>query len=293
MPMTADDLVSLFDLESVGPDRYVGHSPRNGWKRVFGGQVIAQALIAAQRTVEGRAPHSLHVYFILGGDPSEPIVFEVERIRDGRSFATRRVLARQRGEAIFALSASFQVEEEGLEHQFPMPDAPDPESLADPVQVAALAGEAAQQRMKGFFDRIRPIELRPLDLRRYQPAQPGQKREPRQSIWIRIAGRLPDDPAIHRAALAYLSDMTLLDTVLVAHGYSISSGKFQVASLDHALWLHRPFRADEWLLYVQDSPSACGARGLTRGSLYSRGGALVASVAQEGLLRARHTGAAS
>ena len=285
--MTADDLVSLFDLESFGPDRYVGHSPPNGWKRVFGGQVIAQALIAAQRTVEGRTPHSLHAYFILGGDPGEPILFEVERIRDGRSFTTRRVVARQRGEAIFVLSASFQVVEEGLEHQFPMPDAPDPERMADPVQLAALAGDSVQQRVKGFFDHIRPIELRPLDLTRYQPAQPGQKREPRQSIWIRIAGRLPDDPAIHRAALAYLSDMTLLDTVLVAHGYSISSGKFQVASLDHSLWLHRPFRADEWLLYVQDSPSACGARGLTRGLLYTRAGALVASVAQEGLLRAR------
>jgi len=285
--MTADDLVSLFDLESFGPDRYVGHSPPNGWKRVFGGQVIAQALIAAQRTVEGRTPHSLHVYFILGGDPREPILFEVERIRDGRSFTTRRVVARQRGEAIFALSASFQVEEEGLEHQFPMPDVPDPEGLPDPVQLAALAGEAAQQRVRGFFDHIRPIELRPLDLRRYLPAQAGQPRDPRQSIWIRIAGRLPDDPAIHRAALAYLSDMTLLDTVLVAHGYSISSGRFQVASLDHAIWLHRPFRADEWLLYVQDSPSACGARGLTRGLLYTRAGALVASVAQEGLLRAR------
>jgi len=285
--MTADDLVSLFDLESFGPDRYVGHSPANGWKRVFGGQVIAQALIAAQRTVEGRTPHSLHVYFILGGDPREPILFEVERIRDGRSFTTRRVVARQRGEAIFALSASFQVEEEGLEHQFPMPDVPDPEGLPDPVQLAALAGEAAQLRVKGFFDHIRPIELRPLDLRRYLPAQAGQPRDPRQSIWIRIAGRLPDDPVIHRAALAYLSDMTLLDTVLVAHGYSISSGRFQVASLDHAIWLHRPFRADEWLLYVQDSPSACGARGLTRGLLYTRAGALVASVAQEGLLRAR------
>jgi len=287
MPMTADDLVSLFDLESVGPDRYVGHSPLNGWKRVFGGQVIAQALIAAQRTVEGRAPHSLHVYFILGGDPGEPIVFEVERIRDGRSFATRRVLARQRGEVIFALSTSFQVEEEGLEHQFPMPDAPDPDGIADPVQLVARAGQSAQRRMKSFFDHIRPIEIRPLDLGRYLPTQPGQMREPRQLIWIRIAGRLPDDPAIHRAALAYLSDMTLLDTVLVAHGYSIASGKFQVASLDHAIWLHRPFRADEWLLYAQNSPSASGARGLIRGSLYTRAGALVASVAQEGLLRAR------
>src|ERR1700677_1160048 len=168
MPMTADDLVALFDLDSVGPDRYIGHSPPNGWSRVFGGQVIAQALIAAQRTAEGRAPHSLHVYFILGGDPREPIVFEVERIRDGRSFATRRVVARQRGEAIFALSASFQIEEEGLEHQFPMPDAPHPEGMADPVELVAPAGESAQLRMKGFFDRIRPIEIRPLDLRRYQ-----------------------------------------------------------------------------------------------------------------------------
>jgi len=285
--MTSDDLVALLDLEPAGSDRFVGYSPPNGWKRVFGGQVMAQALVAAQRTVEGRAPHSLHVYFILGGDPGEPIVFEVERIRDGRSFATRRVLARQRGEAIFALSASFQIEEEGLEHALPMPDVPSPDDVADPAQLAALAGESAQRRVAGIVDHIRPIEIRPLDLKRYLPSRPGEKREPRQSIWIRIADRLPDDPAIHRAALVYLSDMTLLDTVLVAHGYSISGGKFQVASLDHALWLHRPFRADEWLLYVQDSPNASGARGLIRGLLYTRGGALVATVAQEGLLRAR------
>src|SRR5277367_3344198 len=149
--MTADDLVSLFDLESFGPDRYVGHSPPNGWERVFGGQVIAQALIAAQRTVEGRAPHSLHAYFILGGDPGEPIVFEVERIRDGRSFATRRVLARQRGEAIFAMSTSFQVEEEGLDHAFPMPAAPDPDGMPDPAESTAL-DEAALRQVRGFFD---------------------------------------------------------------------------------------------------------------------------------------------
>jgi acyl-CoA thioesterase-2 len=285
--MNSADLVALLDLEPAGPDRYVGHSPANGWKRVFGGQVIAQALIAAQRTVDGRAPHSLHVYFILGGDPREAIVFEVERIRDGRSFATRRVLARQRGEVIFALSASFQVEEEGLEHALPMPDAPDPEGMADPAQLAGVASETVQRHVKGFVDHIRPIEIRPLDLTRYQPVRPGEPREPRQSVWIRIAGGLPDDPAIQRAALAYLSDMTLLDTVLVAHGYSISSGKFQVASLDHALWFHRPCRADEWLLYVQDSPNASGARGLTRGLLYTRAGALAASVAQEGMLRRR------
>jgi acyl-CoA thioesterase II len=287
MSMTAPDLVALFDLETVGRDSYVGLSPPNSGKRVFGGQVIAQALIAAQRTVEGRAPHSLHAYFILGGDPVEPIVFDVERIRDGRSFTTRRVVARQRGEVIFVMSASFQVEEEGLQHQLPMPNAPAPEAVADLIQLAALASEAAQQRVKVFVDRVRPIEIRPLDPTRYQPARPGEPREPRQSVWIRIAGRLPDEPAIHRAALAYLSDMTLLDTVLAAHGYSIAGGKFQLASLDHALWLHRPFRADEWLLYVQDSPNASGARGLTRGLLYSRAGALVASVAQEGLLRRR------
>jgi acyl-CoA thioesterase-2 len=287
MPLTSADLVALFDLEPAGPDRFVGHSPDNGWPRVFGGQVIAQALTAAQRTVEGRAPHSLHAYFILGGDPSEPILFDVERIRDGRSFTTRRVLARQRGEVIFALSASFQIAEEGVEHALPMPDAPDPDAMIDPAQMIASAGETAQKRLRAFFDRIRPIEIRPLDLTRYRPIQPGETREPRQSIWIRIGGALPDDPALHRAALAYLSDMTLLDTALVAHGYSIASGKFQVASLDHALWFHRPARADEWLLYVQDSPNAGGARGLIRGLVYDRSGALIASVAQEGLLRPR------
>ena len=198
----------------------------NGWKRVFGGQVIAQALIAAQRSVVGRAPHSLHAYFILGGDPHEPIQYEVERIRDGRSFATRRVVARQRGEAIFVLSTSFQVEEEGLEHFLPMPDAPDPDALADPVAAREIRRrDRPAERCEAFLERIRPIEFRPTDLSRYQPRVPGEKREPRQSLWMRIGGRLPDDPAIHRAALAYLSDMTLLDTVLVAHGYSISSGQ--------------------------------------------------------------------
>jgi acyl-CoA thioesterase-2 len=291
MTLDAGALVALLDLEPIGPDRFVGHSPPNSWKRVFGGQVIAQALIAAQRSVEGRAPHSLHAYFILGGDPKQPIQYEVERIRDGRSFATRRVVARQRGEAIFVLSTSFQIEEEGLDHFLPMPDAPDPEVLADPVKLVEFAGEAVQQQMQGFLDRIRPIEFRPTDLSRYQPHVPGESREPRQSLWIRIGGPLPDDPAIHRAALAYLSDMTLLDTVLVAHGYSIASGKFQIASLDHALWFHRKFRADEWLLYVQESPNASGARGLTRGLLYTRSGALVASVAQEGLVRRRRPSA--
>jgi acyl-CoA thioesterase-2 len=284
---TASDLVANLDLETIEVDIFRGRSPQNSWKRVFGGQVIAQALVAASRTVEGRAPHSLHCYFILARDPLVPIVFEVDRIRDGKSFATRRVVAIQHGKAIFSLSASFQVEEEGIEHSFPMPDAPDPDSLPDPFDLLKFAGEEARARLQAFFDRIRPIEIRLIDLSRYAPGARGVARAPRQSLWIRIGGRLPDDPATHRAALAFLSDMTLLDTALAAHGYSVSDQEFQVASLDHALWFHRPHRADEWLLYVQDSPNTGGSRGLTRGLLYARDGALVASVAQEGLMRRR------
>ena len=226
---------------------------------------------------------------MLPGDPLAAIVFEVDRIRDGKSFTTRRVNAIQHGKAIFSLSASFQVEEQGVEHSFPAPPEPDPDRLPDPIGLLRFAGEKAQLRMQGFFDRIRPIEIRPIDLSRFTPGARGVPREPRQSLWIRIAGRLPDDPAIHRAALAFLSDMTLLDTALAAHGFSVSDPEFQVASLDHALWFHRPCRADEWLLYAQDSPNSVGSRGLTRGLLYSRAGALVASVAQEGLIRRRHT----
>jgi acyl-CoA thioesterase II len=287
MIASAADLVANLDLETIEVDIFRGRSPQKGWKRVFGGQVIAQALVAASRTVEARAPHSLHAYFILPGDPLVPIVFEVDRIRDGKSFTTRRVVAIQHGKAIFSLAASFQIDEQGVEHSAPMPPAPDPDTLPGPIDLLRSTGEAAQQRLQGFFDRIRPIEVRPIDLSRYAPGARGLPREPRQSLWIRIAGRLPDDPAVHRAALAFLSDMTLLDTALAAHGFSVSDPEFQVASLDHALWFHRPCRADEWLLYVQDSPNSGGSRALTRGLLYSRAGALVASVAQEGLIRRR------
>lgn len=288
MPASAAGLVANLDLETIEVDIFRGRSPQKGWKRVFGGQVIAQALVAASRTVEGRAPHSLHGYFILPGDPLVPIVFEVDRIRDGKSFTTRRVVAIQHGKAIFSLSASFQIVEQGVEHYLPTPAAPDPDSLPDPVDLLRFAGEAARQRLQDFFDRIRPIEVRPIDVSRYAPGARGLPREPKQSLWIRIAGRLPDDPATHRAALAFLSDMTLLDTALATHGFSVSDPEFQVASLDHALWFHRPCRVDEWLLYVQDSPNSGGSRGLTRGLLYSRAGVLVASVAQEGLIRRRH-----
>jgi acyl-CoA thioesterase-2 len=285
MPLTAADLVALLDLEPAGADRFVGRSPDMGWARVYGGQVVAQALTAAARTVPERSPHSLHAYFLLGGDPAEPILFEVERVRDGRSFSTRRVTASQRGEPIFVLAVSFQIAEGGPEHQASAPEAPPPEQIVDPEAALAAMPESARKRLQTLFDRVRPIEFRPTNMRRYAPLRAGETRAAEQSVWIRIGGRLPDDPMIHTAALAYLSDMTLLDTALVAHGHAIFDGSHQVASLDHALWLHRPRRADEWLLYAQDSPSACGARALTRGMLFSRDGVLVASVAQEGLVR--------
>jgi acyl-CoA thioesterase-2 len=282
--MTADELVALFDLAPAGEDRFTGHSPHNGWKRVYGGQVLAQALVAAERTVAGRDPHSLHAYFLLGGDPRDPIVFEVERLRDGRSFATRRVVARQKGAAIFVMTASFHEQESGLDHAAPMPAAPPPDACPDPVKAVEILEGPARFRMKGMLDTTWPIEFRPTDLGRYAPdARP----ETRQSFWTRIGERLPDNPALHRAALVYLSDMTLLDAALRPHGMTIYDHRLQVASLDHALWFHRPCRADEWLLYAQDTPNASGATGLVRGLLYTQDGTLAASVAQEGLLRRR------
>ncbi len=282
--MTADELVGLFDLAPKGEDRFVGLSPLNGWKRVYGGQVLAQALVAAQRTVVGRDPHSLHAYFLLGGDPHQPILFEVERLRDGRSFTTRRVVARQKGEAIFVMVASFHQAEPGFDHAAPMPEAPPPEACPDPREAIERLEGPARYRMKGMLDTTWPIDFRPTDLARYAP---GALREPRQTLWTRIGERLPDDPAIHRAALLYLSDMSLLETALGAHGLSIYDHRMQIASLDHALWLHRPARADEWLLYAQDSPNASGATALVRGLIYTREGTLVASVAQEGQMRRR------
>jgi len=281
--MTADELVALFDLEPSGPDRFVGHSPHSGWKRVFGGQVLAQALVAAERTVEARAPHSLHAYFLLGGDPKEPILFEVERLRDGRSFTTRRIVARQKGEAIFVMTTSFHVSEPGFDHAAPMPAAPPPEECPDPAKAVEVLEGPARFRMKGMLDTTWPIEFRPTDLKRYT----GIPHDGRLMLWTRIGERLPDGPALHRAALLYLSDMSLLGTALAPHGRVIYDNRIQIASLDHALWFHRAARADEWLLYVQDSPNASGATGLVRGLLYAQDGVLVASVAQEGLLRQR------
>jgi acyl-CoA thioesterase-2 len=282
MANAVDSLLAILDLEPLEHNLFRGRSPQSGWQRVFGGQVIGQALTAAARTVEGRIAHSLHGYFMRPGDPKVPIIYEVDRIRDGKSFNTRRVVAIQHGQAIFTMSASFQVEEDGLDHQAVMPEVPMPETLPSEADLKALFLESAPAVVRRYWERERPIEIRPVDLRHYVSREPL---DPIQQVWVKTTHRLPDDPEIHRCVLAYASDMTLLDTALFAHGRTLFDPDLQVASLDHALWFHRPFRADEWLLYAEDSPSASGARGFTRGSLFSRDGKLVASVAQEGLIR--------
>ena len=276
--------MSILDLEQLEHNLFRGLSPQVGWQRVFGGQVIGQALVAAARTVGGRTVHSLHAYFMRPGDPAVPIIYEVDRIRDGHSFTTRRVVAIQHGAAIFTMSASFQVEETGLDHQAKMPDVPPPEDLPSETELQEAYLHHAPEGVRRYWQRPRPLELRPVDLRHFLSRD---ALDPVQNVWVRTTGPLPDDPDIHRCVLAYASDMTLLDTALFAHGRMIFDPDLQAASLDHALWFHRPFRADQWLLYAEDSPSASGSRGLTRGSLFTREGVLVASVAQEGLIRVR------
>jgi acyl-CoA thioesterase-2 len=281
-----ETLLATLDLEQIEENLYRGLSPQVGWQRVFGGQVIGQSLVAAARTVTNRMAHSLHAYFMREGDPTVPIIYEVDRIRDGKSFTTRRVVAIQHGQAIFSMNASFQVAEEGLDHQIPMPDAPPPESLPSEAELQAAYMHAAPEGVRRYWERPRPIELRPVDLRHFLSRD---RLPPQQLVWVRATDRLPDDPEIHRCVLAYASDMTLLDTALFAHGRMIFDRDLQAASLDHAMWFHRDFRADEWMLYAADSPSASGARGFTRGSLFTRDGRLAASVAQEGLIRLRGT----
>ncbi len=285
MSSPVQDLLKILDLEQLELNLFRGHSPQTGWQRVYGGQVIGQALAAACRTLDvtARPPHSLHAYFLLGGDPKVPIIYEVERVRDGRSFATRRVVAIQHGEAIFIMSVSFHGDEPGMTHQAKMPDVPTPEelpTLADLKQRTLPMPEPVQR----FYERERPIELRPVEFDRYM----GRKIENgRFHIWLRASGRLPDDLSIHHCVLAYASDMGLLDSSLVPHGRTLFEKEFMAASLDHALWFHRPFRADDWLLYAHDSPNLSGSRGFSRGLIFTRDGTLVASVAQEGLVRER------
>jgi len=277
-------LLATLDLEPLEHNLFRGVSPQDGWQRVFGGQVIGQALVAVQRTVEDRTVHSLHGYFMRPGDPTVPIIYEVDRIRDGRSFATRRVVAIQHGQAIFSMSASFHKFEDGLEHQVDMPDLPMPEDLPSEVDLRAKFSDKLPENVRRYWERARPIEMRPVDPTHFFSSE---KLDPVQNVWFKATDDLPDDVALHQSVLAYASDMTLLDTSLFAHGRSTFNQDLQVASLDHSMWFHRPFRADEWLLYTQDSPSTSGARGFNRGSVFTRDGILVASVAQEGLIRLR------
>lgn len=285
MSAAVQSLLSILDLEPLERNLFRGRSPQVGWQRVFGGQVIGQALVAASRTVEAERPvHSLHGYFMRPGDPAVPIIYEVDRIRDGGSFTTRRVVAIQHGQAIFSMSASFQAVEEGLEHQLPMPDVPMPEELPSEAELKERFLARAPEAVRRYWERDRPIEIRPVDTTHYFTRQ---RLEPAQNVWVRASAPLPDDPQVHSCVLAYASDMTLLDTALFAHGTSVFDKDLQVASLDHALWFHRPVRADKWLLYSEDSPAAAAGRGFTRGTLFTRDGVLVASVAQEGLIRVR------
>jgi acyl-CoA thioesterase II len=284
-PGAIGGLLSILDLETLEDNLFRGRSPQQSWQRVFGGQVLGQALVAAVRTVEvQRVAHSLHAYFLLGGDPKVPIIYSVERVRDGGSFSTRRVTAIQHGRPMFVMSVSFHKAEPGFDHQSEMPKVPAPEDLPSEQELKARMIAHLPANMRSYWERERPIELRPVDVSRYFSREP---RPPEQYVWMRATGTLPDDFPLHQCVLAYASDFSLLDTALITHGKLMFDKDVQLASLDHALWFHRPFRADEWLLYAQNSPNSHGARGFCRGSIYTRDGQLVASVAQEGLMRQR------
>ena len=277
------ELLGLMDLEEIERNLFRGVSPKDSWQRVFGGQVIGQALQAATRTVpKDRPVHSLHAYFLRPGDPKVPIVYEVDRIRDGKSFTTRNVLAIQHGRPIYSMSVSFHVNEDGLAHQIEMPDVPPPEELKTELERRQEIAEKVPQLMDDHFTRPRPIETRPVNSQDFINPEPM---EPNSAVWIKAADPLPDDSGLHKCLLAYASDMSLLDTCALPHGVSWFNDKLQMASLDHAMWFHRPFRADEWLLYVTDSPSSSGALGFNRGMFFNRDGVLVASCTQEGLIR--------
>ncbi len=275
-------LIELLDLEELERDLFRGRSPQEHSQRVFGGQVVGQALVAASRTVEDRRVHSLKGDFLRPGDPKIPILYEVDRIRDGRSFTTRRVVAIQHGRAIFSMSVSHQVEESGLEHQLSMPDVPGPLDTPDPAMYHEKIRQRVPTEYRQWLDSPRPIEQRMVDP--IDPIDPD-KRQPQLAVWLRAAGRMPDDDQLHQCVLAYASDLNLLDTCLLPHGVSWMNPKFQSASLDHSIWFHHRFRADEWLLFVQDSPASSGGRGFNRGLVYTENGRLVASVVQEGLIR--------
>ena len=283
MGKALDKVIELLDLEQVEVDIFRGRSPEGERRqRVFGGQVAGQALVAAGRTVPGGRPvHSLHAYFIRPGDPTVPLIYLVERVRDGRSFTTRRVSAVQHGKTIFTLSASFHRDEPGVEHAEPMPVVPPPEAITPTAErMEKLFGPSAREWFGG-----NAIDIRHVGPLTFEAERDPALRTTRSQVWLRADGELPDDPLLHVCVMTYASDMTLLDSVLLAHGLSWADGRTMGASLDHAMWFHAPFRADRWLLYTQDSPVARGSRGLARGEVYTTEGELVVSVVQEGLIR--------
>lgn len=278
-----EDLLHLFDLETIEVNIYRGRNRDIGTGRIFGGQVLAQALMAARRTVgPDRVAHSMHGYFILPGDLDAPVVYFVDRLRDGKSFTTRRVTAIQHGRAIFNMSASFQVAEEGLEHQAAIPDVPPPEELENELDLYRGMKARIPEPMREVLLQDRPIDWRPVDP--LDPFEP-EKSPPVRYLWLRAIGQIPDDLTAHQAVLAYASDYGILATALAPHGYAVRTPGMQAATLDHAIWFHRPFRVDEWLLHAMESTAAHGSRGFARGSIFTRDGNLVASVAQEGLIR--------
>jgi acyl-CoA thioesterase-2 len=282
MPASLDALIALLDLEELEVNLFRGRSPEGDSQRVFGGQVLGQALVAAGRTVEAGSAHSLHAYFLRPGDPNHPILYQLDRTKDGRAFTTRRVIAIQHGRAIFHLEASFHRPEAGHSHQESMPSVPDPETLPTWHQRLEPLVADAPASMRRWLLRDRPIDIRHITP--FDPIHPD-KQPPRLLVWIRADGELPDDPLLQRCVAAYASDMTLLDVAAQPHAISWVDPAYQVASLDHAMWFHHDFRADEWLLYEQESPAAGGGRGFSTGRLFTRDGKLVVSVVQEGLMR--------
>lgn len=278
-------LFNHLELEKLDENLYRSAHKNEGWVRVYGGQVLAQALLSASHTVpDDRHVHSLHAYFLRPGDLNQPIIFQVDRIRDGRSFTTRRVVAMQHGKAILNMAASFQIPEEGLSHQAQMPDVPPPEECANRKEMAERFRGKISEDLLERFSRQFAVDLRHVDINSLFDNTP---KEPVTSVWFRVNSELPADYDRHAHLLAYASDMTLLQTSLRPHGQSLFDPKLQIASLDHAMWFHRPFRTDDWLLYAQDSPSSSQARGFNRGNIFTRDGVLVASVCQEGLMRVR------